>query len=281
MAEPIKKSTKQEELESHPNPKVAGYFKRLHKLEDYLNSKSEFEEQEVALWVASCVDLFCELELNDQIVQGFMKTFEFEPEEDASFVFSRSMSETRKMGPLKKTGHSHGHLYISLRSQQSDKIYYAKIAFTVARTTISKIAEQEDIIPKWLLTTFKGKTTHQNIASSLELLQKAILAKDADGVIKNSGTLLENILDLETALKPKDLSQKLKALFADESMRTRFGIQKEFVFALDNSRLVRNQKVIHKSRSLKYEIPFLIAITGAYLVVMLLEFTISTGKLIS
>ena len=62
-----------------------------------------------------------------------------------------------------------------------------------------------------------------------------------------------------------------------EAVREKFGVPKEFCYALNNSRLLRNIKSVHKTRPMRYDIPFLVVLGSAYLIIMFLEMTIATG----
>lgn len=279
MTKSLWKNQEEKDLELHSNVRIQSYTSRLFKLREYLDWKVEFKEEEVCAWVAACVDLFVEIGLHDQVIEWFMKTFEFEPDKWDLL----SWWQKHHIWPLPKAWSIYNlYRHDIFSNPPSERVYYAKIAFNWGKAAIKRMAEEEVIVPKWLIQYFKNREDkYQNISSSIQLIDKALLIKDGDSLLKNTVGLLENILDLEVTLQWLDLSKKLKQLDAKEELRNKFWIQKEFVFALNNSRLVRNAKIIHKTRPIKYEIPFLVAITCAYLGVMLLEFTIAQWELIS
>lgn len=272
------------------NPKIEILYQRLEKLEEVFNSKTSYTSEYVIRWVAECVALFTELHLSTEIIQGFMKTFEHDPPVENPYSFMDRGQKDDKIGPFKKGTHIHGGEY-SLDSgnsfslerfkKNSSRIYYVHIAFTSAHHAIQKIEEGDALVPKHLLTFFIDKKDYSNIASSLSLLEKAYQEKNSDGLVKNSVTLLENILDLEPALKKKDkISLKLRALLTDKALSDKFGVEKEFIFALDNNRLIRNHKSAHKNKPIKYDIPLLVSLGVAYLVLIFLEIAISRDELI-
>lgn len=54
---------------------------------------------------------------------------------------------------------------------------------------------------------------------------------------------------------------------------------KNSIFALDNARFVRNIKSVRKKKPIKYDIPFMAAISNEYLVILMLEIILSCGEL--
>lgn len=294
MTEP--KTPKQNRLlgttprEISSNPKVETLYQRLEKLEEVFNSKTSYTSEYVIRWVAECVAFFTELNLSNEIIQGFMKTFEHDPPTDDVYAFMSHGQKDDKIGPFKKATHTYSDEYsldsgnsfsLAKFKKNSSRIYYVHIAFTSAHHAIQKIEEGDALVPRHLTIFFADKKEYSNIASSLNLLEKAYQEKNSDGLVKNGMTLLESILDLDQVLKGKDkLSLKLRSLLTDKSLSDKFGVEKEFIFALDNNRLIRNHKSAHKNKPIKYDIPLLVSLGVAYLVLIFLEIAISRDELI-
>ena len=93
-------------------------------------------------------------------------------------------------------------------------------------------------------------------------------------------TFLDSILNFNNTLKKEKSKGKLNCLIDNKDERKKFGVSKDFVEALNNNRVIRNEEVIHKDLPLKYNIPFLVSLSFAHLVLLFLEVTIITGKII-
>ena len=163
------------------------------------------------------------------------------------------------------------------------RLSYIKIAFKTAHTILEEEIEEERIVPKWLINELENNGNHKNIISSLELIQTKYENKDPIDLVKNVITLLENILDLEPSLKnsKKKIDGKLNTLLDQNNNKLldKFGADSDMIRALLNGKVIRNLHT-HKDKKISYDTPFLIACSFAYLVVIFLEITISTGELI-
>ena len=69
-------------------------------------------------------------------------------------------------------------------------------------------------------------------------------------------------------------------MIENEPKRQSFGVSRDLVAGLNSGRILRNEKVIHKEAPLKYELPFLVATTFAYLILFFVECAILNGKVI-
>lgn len=228
---------------------------------------------------------FSKLKINNLIITKFIdfywpKYIEEETEESkllsSQTLIPRTYETKRKLGNYDATTTPH-----CLKECDS---YLATIAFLMANENITKMEEELKIIPSWLIREFEDKKTYSNILSRLILIEKNYENKDADAILKNSITLLENILDLNTEVERKgNISKKIKYLMGKENNEQlkKFGVKKEFMEAFNNFRIIRNTESVHTEASIKYDIPFLVAVSNAYLVILLLKFTLATGELIS
>jgi hypothetical protein len=124
------------------------------------------------------------------------------------------------------------------------------------------------------------KTKH--ITTSLELIENKYESGDAEGLVTESITLLDSILSTNPNLKEKStLTEKLNTLKDNSSLREEFGVSRDLVIGLNCGRIVRNEKIIHKNSSRKYDIPFLIATSFAYLVIFFTECVTTHGKVLN
>lgn len=243
--------------------------KKLEKLSSFLSKEKERRtEDEIMDWVSNCVAFFSRLGINDVIISDFIKFYRPIDEEDGAF------SSKRVMGNFEQNTFSRSYKNIA-------GSYLAEIAFISAKNILSRKEEEERLVPVWLISVF-GEKKYSGIKSSLMLIEKCYENKDSDGITKNSIVLLECILDLDNILAKKDtLSKKLKELLSNNVLLGNFGVSKEFIVSLDNIRLVRNIKSVHKTKDINYNIPFLVSVNNAYLVILFLEIAAATGSIIN
>lgn len=256
------------------NIKIEQLKKRLDSLEKFLDTKKCFQKSDLICWISGCVSLFVEIGVSEEIINKFMKTFEFEEGlgniSIGPFCFSYGSGDS-------------GYSYINsdIQDNLSRDIYYVNIAFTAAKAILQREQDEERLIPKFLITTISENGKYSNIFSSLELLERFYQEKNSDGLFKESATLLSSVLSLSPELKDKkDLGPMLMCLIDNEDVRKKFGIDPDFARALNNSRLIRNFKSVHKELPIKYDISFLVSLSCAYLVILFLEITISVGEII-
>lgn len=243
--------------------------------------KDSVSDIEVIRWVSHCAAFFTKIHMQESVISSFLGMF-------APFPLSEKNEGTPSfasyIGPFVRGSGDGGYSYRkrSLMSLQSvrARMIYVDVAFETAKVIIEDFEESQQLVPKSLITFFEKQVSYSHIYSSLKLMEQNFVARDADGLSKNSMTLLESILELESTLKGKDLSMKLRNLCADPKLLNQFGVRKEIIHSLDNSRLVRNQLSAHKDIPIEYNIPFAVALGMAYLVVMFLQITMATGILI-
>lgn len=260
------------------NIKIRNLGKRIKALEDFINEKAEFDENELLEWISKSTSLFLEIGVNNEIVRGFMKTFEFSPTD------RRGIGRIKPdIGPFTYRGENYrmdSGLFSWSSAMPSQDIFYVRVAFTAAKAILRREQDEERLVPKFMINLLSEENKYPHIVSSLELIEQSYSSRDKDGLVKNSLTLLDTILNLENTIKEKSLSKKLVILINDRLIREKFGVDKELIFALDRSRLIRNHKSVHKNKPIEYDIPFLVAVGCAYLIIMLLEYTIATGEFI-
>jgi len=242
--------------------------KKLKKLSVFLLEDKRRTEDEIMFWVSDCVAFFSLLKINDVIISDFIKFYKPIEEKEGPFPIKRIM----------------GNFENKVLSSYYDNVagsYLAEIAFNSAKSILSRKQEDERLVPNWLIRIFSDKK-YSGLKSSLVLLETSYENNDSDGIIKNSIVLLECILDLDSTLSKKEtLSKKLRELLSNQILLGNFGVSKEFIVSLDNIRLVRNIKSVHKTKDINYNIPFLVSVNNAYLVILFLEIATATGSIIN
>ncbi|MCK5062151.1 hypothetical protein KAR28_06435 [Candidatus Parcubacteria bacterium] len=249
----------------------------LKSLETHLEGQTYITTKDMNIWVSHCVAFFSRIGVNDVIISDFIKYYSPVISKDEKYP-GISMYKTKKMGNFESTTGGSGDTEAYNKVNES---YLSSIAFLTAKNIIQRMEEEERMVPLWIIKELKKERKFLSISSSLNLIEKNYEDRNSDGIIKNAITLLEGILNLDDDVKKiKELSKKLKKLLNDKDKLKKFGISKEFVFALDNSRLVRNIKSVHKTKPMKYDIPFLLATNNAFLIILFLEIVLSSELII-
>ena len=272
---------------------------QIKQFEDRLKELGEFakradgrySESEIIDWVSECVGVFYEIGVDAVIIRIFLDYFSFgivEAEDYGVHMIMREpeLYKVKTIGPFhEKTHQESGFSRRRVPSGHYELVgsfYYAKIAFSSARNTLkNKIAERR-IVPFWLIEQTSADDSIKHLSSSLELIENKYENKDAYGLVTEAVTLLDSVLNLDADLKNKDsIGGKLSSLIENETKRQTFGVSKDLIIGLNCGRILRNAKVIHKDAPIKYEFPFLIATSFAYLVLFFVECAVLNGKIIN
>jgi len=253
---------------------------QLEKLTKFLGKK-EFEGNEIVTWISQCVSFFSLLKVNEIIISGFIEPFKHVDKiknsygagyladtEIGPFVYD----ETNKKYKLENFSFSWKNFH--------KETLPLSIAFVTAKKIIENYEDSEKLIPKSLINFFESKPKFTPIHSSLQLMEQNYEAKDSEDLAANSIALLGSILGLESTLIGKDLSKQISNIKCDKTLLDKFGVRSEVITALDNSRILRNYLTSHKSIPIEYNVPFAVSLGTAYLVIMFLQITMSTGELI-
>ena len=252
--------------------------KQLDSLIKFLDKK-EFEELEIIEWICNCVSLFTLLKVNGNIISGFIKTFKHVEIMRSAYGYIKDT----EIGPFHRLEHKEKYLFgddgLSWRNPQKETLYIT-LAFSTAENIIKNREDTERLIPKSLVTFFKEKPEYSQIYSSLQTMEQNFENRDAEGLAANSISLLGSIFNLEKSLASKDLSKQISNIKADKKLLEKFGVRSEVLTALDNSRILRNHLTSHKTIPIEYDVPFAVSLGTAYLVIMFLQITMSTGELI-
>ncbi|MFZ2969795.1 MAG: hypothetical protein WA063_01460 [Minisyncoccia bacterium] len=253
--------------------------RQLESLKNYIGNYSYSAEQ-IINWVSNCVAFFSSIEVNESIISGFMRTFEEKEKKSGDL-----MNVSTFIGPFQSL--SSGGLYTIRNGNdywRSGNIHaemvYINIAFQAAENILNNLEESERLIPKSLINFFKDKPEYSQISSSLELMEQNFENKDAVGLSEKAIALLGSILNLESTLAGKDLSKQMRQIQSTQVLKDKFGVRKEVITALDNSRILRNYLSSHKNIPIEYNVPFAVSLGIAYLVIMFLQITMATGILI-
>ncbi|KKS44047.1 MAG: hypothetical protein UV05_C0013G0004 [candidate division CPR1 bacterium GW2011_GWA2_42_17] len=274
------------------NIQIEQFEDRLKELGKFAKrADGRYSEPEIIDWVSECVGVFYEIGVDAVIVRIFLDYFSFgivEVEDyDDYYMVTRKpeLYKVKTIGPFhEKTHQQSGFSRRRVPSGYYELVgsfYYAKIAFSSARNTLKNKVEERRIVPFWLIEQTSADDSIKHLSSSLELIENKYENKDTYGLVAESITLLDSVLNLDADLKTKDsIGGKLNSLIENEPKRQSFGVSRDLVAGLNSGRILRNEKVIHKEAPLKYEVPFLIATSFAYLILFFVECAVLNGKII-
>ncbi len=260
------------------------YKQKLDVLEKFTKEHSsfEYEESEIIDWIASCVNLFYEIGVDQTIIRDFLDHFRsgVETVDVNTFMGGKERVNLSTIGPFRQEKPPHYSIFTSGKYILAGSFYYSTIAFSVARNTLKNQLSEKRIVPFWLIEQFRANEKLHYLGSSLELLENKYEAKDTDGLASEALTLLGSVLDLVSELPKRDkIGSKLNTLIDNDALREKFGVSSDLVKGLNAGRILRNEKISHKQVNMKYNFPFLVATSFAYLVIFFVECTISNGKI--
>ena len=241
--------------------------------------EGDHSEEDVIEWISNCVAFFSSIGVAESIIVAFMHTFYDEGPRSSD---PNIIDFTNRIGPfVNRCGLSFS-LTKDMIGTRNDrkKIIFIDIAFKTAEDIIDDMEESERLIPKALISFFEQKTQYSHISASLRLMEQNFKNNNSDGLLKDALTLLDSVLDCEPQLCSYKISIKLRQLQTDSALLNKFGVRKEIITALDNSRLLRNQLSVHKNIPLEYNIPLAVSLGAAYLVILTLQITMATGNVI-
>ncbi len=260
-------------------------MQKIKKLEAFTQAGlTTFTESEIIDWISECVNVFYEVGVDSIMIRSFLDHFSSKTEKRK---FRQMMGEdveeiVNTIGPFHEEIEKGIFSYKTGRYILSGSFYYSKVAFSSAKNALKNKIEEKRLVPLWLIKQISEIESIKHIASSLELIQAKYESSDAHGLVTESVTLLDNVLNLDPELKTKNaLGGKLSTLIDDKTKLARYGVSKDLVIGLNCGRLLRNAKIIHKQKPIKYEFPLLIATNFAYLVLFFTECAILNEKIVT
>ena len=269
------------------NIQIKQFNKRLDKLEKFAKDQEEnYKEPEIIDWISDCINVFYEIGVDTVIIRHFLDYFSFGfTDIEITGDLQRLMRKDKEFEKVKSIGpffevmkdeldyNPGGPRISSGEYSLKGSFYYAKVAFSAARNVLKSKIEEKRIVPFWLIEQTAKQDDTKHLASSLELIENKYKHRDSDGLATESVTLLDSILKLDTELKTKSrIGDRLRSLIEDLKKLERVpGVSKDLAIGPNCGRIIRNEKIIHKNTPVKYDFPFLIATSFAYLVLFFIE----------
>ena len=235
----------------------------IDELEKYFFDKNPWSEEELMNWYIKCIEIFEAVNLRATIIDSFSALFN-------TFLIQSGGGES-----IFSTTDSLPRSY-KLRSA-SIHLLTIKTTFAIARKKIETMEEEERLIPSFILKHFESTQLYNHIYTALKSLQKSIGDKNVEGITTSANTLLDSILDYVDELKGKQLKKKIDTLYSNPNITINLGFDKEVITAFNYNRIIRNIELVHPKENVKQSIPFITAVSYAYLVVFQLKLMLSLG----
>ncbi len=249
--------------------KIAELQEELKNIKSYFIADGRYSLDGLVKWSAKTAAFFETVGVPQNVIDHFL------------IIFNINYLKEKEISPLERDPRDGAFVYFKKFSE--DRLMPLWIAIEYAEIKIKYMQFEESLVPRWLLSTLSNKKGVEHISSALQALDQAFENRSAKDILNHSNSLLESILNLDSRLTTKDLGPKLQTLSEDRDGKIRYkfgGLSCDFFRGINASRLIRNERVVHSNIGMNHNIPFIVGASSAYLVVTLLEATLSAGKLV-
>jgi len=254
---------------------IQRYKEQLENIDNYLINYLKTEpfpdRKEIMMWSANLGMLFKDIGLPDFIIKDFLAVFDVRNDQKNIVHYKERMTQAIRNG--KTEGLLSNHIFVPI-----------EIAKCTALVRLEQLEGDHKLVPKWLIEEVGRIPSLNHIYSLLKALQTSFDDKSPEGLCSNANSLLSAILNLHPDLASKEIGTQLQILIDEKNdgkLKLSFGgLSKDFFRGLNNSRLIRNVRTTHSTKSMKHNIPLLVGMASAYLVITLLETTLANGNLI-
>lgn len=237
----------------------------LISLNETFFSKDVWSEEELSNFQIECMALFETISLHKKLVDNFLIYFNsnllVDGEEHSLFiVIPTNDGLAFKLKP------------------QSTHLFTIKTVFKAAGKKIEMIEDEERIIPRFILNYFEKNDPDGHIYAALSSIDRATMENNTKELTTSANSLLDNLLsNIPELVDKKHLNQKLNYLNSNHDVAEANGVSKEMVIAFNNSRIIRNDDLTHPKAGAP-SVPYIVALSYAYLVVFQLKLMLSKGK---
>ncbi len=152
------------------------------------------------------------------------------------------------------------------------------VAFKVAQNIINTYKDQNNIVPKILITELEKYTETKGLSLSLSAIQVAFDKNDVDSmltpIITSTDLILGQIPELS---KEKNLKPKIQIAHDTKIFYEKYSMDPEILWSINNSRIIRNyniHKPIKTNGTTSYE-----AVGYTHLLCLLISSILSSGEL--
>lgn len=274
-------------------------WKQTHKeLLKFIENNNIVTDDQIRDWIAKCIVYFTEIGVQPNIIDYFLSKIEYHKEKAGKKlsylitpgIYNNEDEEDKYkyetgIGPFTFSSASGGYIVkdgvnrLELEPKQVDRTKMTPIlvAFKVAENIIENYEEEERIIPKTLLKEFNTERT-QGIHLSMKSIQNAYSKRNIENILAALITTTNLTCELIPELDQiRDLGPKLKKIYETKSIYDKYNINREIVWALNNSRIIRNYNIHNpkkENHTTLYE-----AVGFCHLLVLFLTSMLSSGEI--
>lgn len=286
--------------------KIQKWRKTHKKLLEFIESDTVRSGDDIRGWIAESIVYFTEVGVTQNIVDYFLSRLEYYKEKDGKKYFIDSdvmvpglnlkfqQDDEDKyyykvgIGPFTFDKNAGGYVVkdvinrLLVDSKQVDRTKMTPIlvAFKVAENILDNYEESERIIPKILIDEFNREQT-QGIYIAMQDIQSSYEKRNAKDILIPLITLTDLICSLIPEIQklpPKTgLGVKITKLYEDKDLRTKYSLDKEVLWALNNARIVRNCD-IHKPETLN-ETTLYESVGYSHVLVLFISSLLASGKI--
>ncbi|MDB5260491.1 MAG: hypothetical protein JWN37_722 [Candidatus Nomurabacteria bacterium] len=269
-------------------------WRKTHKqLLGFIETDNTLTGDQIRNWIAQCIVYFTDIKMSQNIIDYFLSKLEYRKERGDKKRFYMEISghgidEEEKyeydtgIGPFSWSTYSGGYLVTDsnrLTQKQVDRTRMTPIlvAFQVAENIINNYEESERIIPKVLLNQFNTEET-QSIYIGLENIQNSYEKRNIKDILASAVTTTELICSLIAEISAiKNIGAKIKRIYETESIYKKYNMNQEVVWALNNSRIIRNYD-IHKPEKINYTTLYE-AVSYVHILVLFINSILVSGEI--
>lgn len=267
---------------------------RQLKLRNFLSKTEPVWGDEIREWIAESIVHFTEIGVPQNIVSYFLEKMEHvsikgEKIPDSPLVFVgvqpvlNKEEENSFIGPfqyIKNEGYQiNSENRLTNKSGGKVKMTPVLVAFEVAQNLINTYKDSNSIVPNILITELEKYTETKALSLSLKTIQtnfeKNNMNSMLTGVTTSTELTLNQISELTNCTK---LKPKIQKAYDTKAIYIKYSINREVLWALNNSRIIRNHNehgLSTSNNTTTYE-----AISYTHLLCLLISSILSSGNLI-
>ena len=279
---------------SRVNIKVNKWRKKHKELFNFLDNKKATGE-EIRTWISDCVAYFTEIKMQPNIITYFIERFDYydkivelENNEKILAPIYEGYHDNRKktkheigIGPFPFDGDGYiikdNNNRLSPKFANKGQMTMISVAFKVAEKLIDDYEDEERIIPKYILNEF-NTTKNQKIYISLKSIQESYEKRSSKNILAPIITTTELVCKLIPELdNQKELSKKINKLYSDKLIYEKYKIDKEVIWALNNSRIIRNCDIHYPQK--ENNTTMFEAVSYCHILILFITGIISSGEI--
>lgn len=271
--------------------KIKGWRKTQKKLLGFIEGKKKATGDEIRAWIADCIVHFTEIKMEQNIVAYFLSKLEYSEKE----VVKENFGSVTIPGPVPKDteisigpfvfDYENGDGYIikashrlNIKTGGRTQMTPILVAFRVAENIISNYEESERLIPLTLINEFNTEK-NQGIFIALKSVQNSYEKRNVENMLTPLITATDLVCDLVPEMsRLTNVSKKIKKFYETKSLHSKYNINKEILWALNNARIIRNFDIHNpqkENHTTLYE-----AVGYSHILVLFINSLLASGKIV-